>query len=82
MDWELRAKRNFTLRGPMFDDYGIAGTMRPGNLSDLSAGISYEFTPRLSVGVRLTNILDRKTQLAPGFISEGFGATGGLQFLF
>ena len=82
VDWELRAKRNITLQGPMFDDYGIAGIMRPGNLSDLSAGISYEFTPRLSVGVRLTNILDRKTQLAPGFISEGFGATGGLQFLF
>ncbi len=76
--WELRAKRNFT----MGDGVSLYQLYPPANLSDLSAGVSYEFSPRFALGVRLTNILNRKSELTPGFISEGFGATGGIQFLF
>lgn len=78
LDWDLRAKRSATVSDAL--DYSASIPLN--NLSDLSFGISYDFTSRLSAGVRLDNLLDRRTLLAPGFVSEGFAATAGLQFLF
>lgn len=77
-DWHLRAKRSATYS----DALDFSRSLRLPNLSDLSFGLAYEFSPRFSIGARLTNILNRKVWITPGFTSEGFGATGGLQFLF
>lgn len=76
--WRLRAKRAVTVSDGL--SYGDA--IRLPNISDLSFGVSYKFTPRFSAGARITNLLDRKTELLPGMVSEGFVATGGIQILF
>lgn len=76
--WQLRAKRSVTLS----DALDMTGTVPLRNISDLSLGVSYAFTPRFSIGVTLDNLLNRKTELAPCLISEGFTATGGVRFLF
>ncbi len=76
--WELRAKRSVTVS----DGLGYGDCVKLPNVSDLSVGVSYRFTPNFTLGVRASNLLDRKVELLPGFISEGVVTTAGLQILF
>lgn len=78
LEWNLRALRSATLS----DALDWSASIPLDNLSDLSARVSYSFSGNFEIGVTLSNLLNRKTMLAPGFISEGFTATGALQFLF
>lgn len=66
LDYRLRAKR----------------WIMPGNLSRLDFGASYRITEKVSVGVEVNNLLNRRECLLPDLPLEGLNAAAGVQLTF
>lgn len=86
IDWSLRTKRRaFTTEPAAFFDHGYLvhkNEVNLGNINDLSASATWQFSKQISAYAQLNNLLCRRYYIIPGVVSPRMSGTVGVSFQF